>query len=217
MKTSTIIKHTLTADHLRTKLLRCGSFTRCGFRHYCRSPACDRCRRYRAGFVSGAVADWALDLPLPHRVQRITCTTRQCRDPDELVQEIARLRTALRQAYSYRRRTSARWESVQHYGVWSMITHGLRSWSAQLSGVISLGDVGEMRWEDEVGASIGARVRPIAARWQRADVQALMHDAMVSLVRNESADDAAIVLAYGALDARGGTKALLHRRGLQCS
>lgn len=215
MRLSTrLIRSEYTSDRLRRKLELCGTCTAEGIQAWCRSPACDRCRRYRARWIAEGVAGWADEIIATHRVMQIECSTGAYADPSDVLDAVNTTRRAMRRAYDYRQRCHDRWSEVQQYACWMPRWDG-SMWSAQMRGVVYLGPVSEVRYADEVGAEHGARLLPFARHVIRTDFRDHMHRAMTVMVGLKDGDDYSVARMMSEIDYRGGFKPLLFRRGIQ--
>lgn len=192
----------------------CGSRTQSGHWYWCLSPACDRCRRYRARYVAESVADWSMSVVATHRIRSVDMTTRPCSDPETLLSEMDRVRIALRRSYSRHQRQDDRWATLAQYAAWTPLW-GDGTWSARLQGIVYLGSVREIQWTDEIGGLTGATLQPLSSCVLRDDVRDQMIRAMSATYGVKACDQQSLSAVYSAIDARGGYKPLLCRRGLQ--
>lgn len=88
-------------------------------------------------------------------------------------------------------------------------------WSAQMRGVIYLGRVAPVRFEDEVGLRHGMRLVPFARNIIRVDVRDHVYRAMTVMPGIKVCPDYDAALMLSTIDYRGGYKPLLFRRGIQ--
>lgn len=215
MRISTrLIRSDFTSDRLRRKLELCGTYTADGIQAWCRSPACDRCRRYRARWIAGGAEEWAGGIIATHRMMRIECETGAYADPGDVLDAIDTTRRALRRAYDYRQRCHDRWTDVTQYACWMPRWDG-SMWSAQMRGVVYLGRVAEVRFEDEVGKRYGVRLAPFPTNVIRVDVRDHVYRAMTVMIGAKECADYEVSSMMSEIDYRGGYKPLLFRRGIQ--
>lgn len=212
--TTRIIRYEFTPDSLRTKLEYCGTITSTGIRCWCRSPVCDRCRRYRARWTAEAVAGWTSGIIATHRLQAISATTGRHADPADVLGEVDARRRSLRRAYDHRQRQDDRWGDVQVHAVWMPRWDGA-AWSAEARGVAYLGRIGEVRFLDSLGDRHGLRLQAFPRAVISRDIHELVLRSMGSVCGMADADDEALATMAAAIDRRGGFKALVMRRGMQ--
>ena len=209
-----LIRSEYTSERLRRKLGRCGTYTCDGIQGWCRSPACDRCRRYRARWIAEGVADWTGEIVATHRVMMIGCSTPAYAEPNDVLDAVDATRRAMRRAYDYRQSRHDRWSEVQQYACWMPRWDGTM-WSASLRGVIYLGGVSEARYLEEIGGGYGVWLQPFARDVIRVDVRDHVYRAMTIMTGASDCDDHGVARMMSEIDHRGGYKPLLFRRGMQ--
>lgn len=236
--TTRIVRSCSLSHELRSKLLACGKITREGHRRWCRSPACDTCRKYRAQKVATALADWAETSLATHRLMRLDFTTASFNCPAKLLQEMHRVRLAIRKIYDYRQTLNDRWAEAWQYTAWAPLFVPGEGWSARLQGVVYLGRINEITFSEAFSALPGRRSSRNMTKdtenfqvddygrfsikltaFPRATIRADVYEHMVRSLSTISglkeADPEAVATYFNEIDVRGGTKAILCRRGLQ--
>lgn len=211
-----IIRSDYTSDTLRAKLSMCGSRTQAGHWVWCRSPACDRCRRYRARCVGNATEAWAGEIVGIHRIMRIDATTIRCDTPGKMLDEVRQTRRGMRRAYAYRAGTDDRWATTQQYATWAPAWDGTH-WTAEIRGIVYLGGVGEIRYLDDLGDTYGIRLSSFPRCVLPRDIRQHMCWSFSSTHSIRSCDALSLSSAYNTIDIHGGHKALVSRRGMQAS
>ncbi|WP_375276313.1 hypothetical protein, partial [Methylorubrum thiocyanatum] len=126
--TNIIIKSEVALESLRSKLKMCGTRTSTGYWNWCRSPSCDRCRRYRARSTAEAISSWAQSRN-SFTLRKIKIETRRCSDPDDLIEAINDIRITLRRAFDRRQRENERWRGIRCLGCFTPTFDG-SMWSA---------------------------------------------------------------------------------------
>ena len=212
--TTRIIRSEFTPEFLRTKLQYCGTFADNGIQCWCRSPMCDRCRRYRARWTAQAVAGWTSSIIATHRLLAISATTSTYTDPSGVLAEVAARRRSLRRAVDHRQRHDDRWRDLQLHAVWMPRWDGAM-WSAEAHGVAYLGHVGEVRFLDSLGDRHGLRLQAFPRAVISRDIHDLTLRSMTCAHGLADADDEGLVAMATEIDRRAGYKGLLMRRGLQ--
>jgi hypothetical protein len=214
MRTATqLTRSTFTSLSLRHKLAMCGSRTTEGYWHFCRSPACDRCRRHRARITAESISDWSIKNE-SHRLQKLRIITPSYRNPLELLEGIRDHRNRLRSAFDRNQRQNVRWASVKCFGFFSpAYKDGL--WSAEFIGIVHLGRLHEITFLDALEKLVSIRLQPFPKAVLKNDVHSHIHYAVENTrgLRDCSQDE--LSGFFNALDDASGFKALIFRRGFQ--
>src|SRR3954451_20158937 len=96
--TNKLLKTESTSQRLRKKLELCGIKTHSGYQNFCRSCACDPCRRHRSKAISREIYGWA-----SHRsswmLRSVRISLGTCSTPSALIDEIDDTRARLRKAF----------------------------------------------------------------------------------------------------------------------
>ncbi len=214
MRTTTkLIRSDFTASSLRDKLQMCGSRTNNGHWYWCRSPSCDRCRRFRARIIADAVSDWALT-ETGHRLNKIRTETGSYSDPQSLLEGIRDLRQHLRGVFDRRQRQDDRWASARCYGFFSP-AYSDGTWKAQYNGVIHLGRVHPITFEDAFKGSIQVRLTEFPKIVLKPDVYAWAHYSVANVRGLQQCPSSALSTYFNEVDRRAGFKAVVFRRGFQ--
>ena len=89
--------------------------------------------------------------------------TRQCSDPDGVLDAVADVRRVARQALDrHRREDPERWGGLRLWAV-AIPAYARGEWTATLTGVVDLARVPEVAAEDVLGGVAETRIRAIAA------------------------------------------------------
>ena len=211
--TQKIKRSTTTSEALRKKLDLCGVQTLGGYWNWCRSPACDRCRRHHARTTARSTSEWAVGEG-GWRCQKITAATRVCSDPDDLLDEVNRTRLALRRAFDRRQRENERWSCVKLIGGFvPEFREG--QWTATLRGITHLSRLHEVTFLNGIEPVVPVRLSPFPTCILARDVYDHVHGSIWSTTGLRDCGDSDLSDCFNAINARGGFKALIYRRGLQ--
>src|SRR5918993_4475908 len=101
--TNKLLQSPQTCPSLKRKLQMCGSQTAQGHWHWCRSPACDRCRRYRARIIADGVSDWTMD-QTSYRLHKIEIGLPSYSAPKLLLKGIRKMRLQFRGIFDRQQR-----------------------------------------------------------------------------------------------------------------
>lgn len=211
--TAKVLESPETSSSLRRKLQMCGSKTASGHFHWCRSPSCNRCRKYRARILADAASDWAVG-QASHRLHKVRIEIPSYPDPDSLLVGIQDIRQRLRGIFDRRQRQNDRWESVLCYGSFSP-TYENGSWSAVFLGVVHLGRIHEITFLDPLEKSFSIRLEAFRKDVLKSDVYSHIHYAIHNMRGLRGCSSSEISWYFNAVDCRSGFKCTIFRRGFQ--
>ncbi len=209
MNTSSIlIRSEFTAAALHRKLRLCGSRTFSGHWYWCRSPACDRCRRYRAHMIANAVSDWSA-AQSSRSLRVMSIRTAAFDDPVSLLAGIHHVRLQLRGIFDRRQRQNERWIGLKAFGIFAPSFDG--RWSAQCRGLFLLGRLHELSVLDAIEPLISIRLDPLSEDHTGMSVHALMLQAVTNTSSLLGCNGDQIASWFNAVDELGGFKSLIYR------
>lgn len=147
-------------------------------------------------------------------MMQIECSTGAHADPSDVLDAVDAQRRAMRSSYHYRQQCDDRWTDLRQYACWMPCWDG-SMWSAKMRGVIYLGCVAEVRYEDEVGTRHGVRLVPFTRTVIHADVRDHVFRSMTVITGIKVCSDYDVSSMMSEIDRRGGYKPLLFRRNMQ--